>query len=107
MIKIDYHMQSIQQQLHVSSYSFSLLKSTEENYKSEDMTFYGLYANIRERLDHSYHSNYTKERQFLQDSIIDDVLRNVKLEDINGDTCTTPTEPFIVFTAGAMGSGTM
>jgi len=55
MIKVDYHMQSIQQQLHVSSYSFSLLKSTEENYKSEDMTFYSLYANIRERLDYSYH----------------------------------------------------
>jgi hypothetical protein len=85
--------------------SFSLCKSTEENYKSEDKKFYGLYANLREMLDYSYHCNYTKERQLFQDSIIDDTLRNVKLEDINGDTCKTPTEPIIVFTAGAMGSG--
>lgn len=85
--------------------SFSLCKSTEENYKSDDMKFYGLYANLRERLDYSYHCNYTKERQLFQDSIIDDTLRNVKLEDINGNTCKTPTEPIIVFTAGAMGSG--
>jgi hypothetical protein len=69
------------------------------------MKFYGLYANLRERLDYSYHCNYTKERQLFQDSIIDDTLRNVKLEDINGNTCKTPTEPIIVFTAGAMGSG--
>ena len=83
--------------------SFSLLMSTEENYRSDDKKFYGLYAHLRARLDYTYHSNYSRDRQFLQDTIIDEMLRAVKLKDVNGDVCTTPTEPWLVFTAGAMG----
>lgn len=85
---------------------FSVFRSTEENHKSDDQNaFYGPYAHIRKTLDYSYHSNYTKERQFLQDAIIDEFLEDVSIKDVNGDVCTTPTEPFLVFTAGAMGAG--
>ena len=41
----------------------------------------------------------------MQDAIIEDRLDSIALIDVNGDVCTTPTEPFIVFTAGAMGAG--
>lgn len=85
---------------------FSVFRSTEENNKSDDdQAFYGPYAHIRKTLDYSYHRNYTKERQFLQDSIIDEFLEDVSIKDVNGNVCTTPTEPWLVFTAGAMGAG--
>ena len=83
----------------------SVRASTEENFKSEDMEFYGPYSHIRAVLDYSYHSNYKKERQWLQDAIINDILKTAQLTDVNGDTCTTPTEPWLVFTAGAQGAG--
>lgn len=85
--------------------SISIRASTEENFKSEDMSFYGPYSHIRAMLDYKYHSNYKKERQWLQDAIINDILKTAQLTDINGDTCTTPTEPWLVFTAGAQGAG--
>ena len=85
--------------------SISVRASTEENFKSEDNAFYGPYSHIRAILDYDYHSNYQKERQWLQDAIINDVLKSSQLTDINGDTCTTPTEPWLVFTAGAQGAG--
>lgn len=84
---------------------FSVFRSTEENNKADDENFYGIFAHIRSTLDYSYHSNYAKERQFLQDSIIEEFLEDVSIEDVNGDVCTTPTEPWLVFTAGAMGAG--
>lgn len=84
---------------------FSTLKSTEENHRSNDMRFYGQFAHIRKTLDYSYHSNYNFMRQILQDAIIHDFLNAAILEDMNGEICTTPTEPWIVFTAGAMGAG--
>ena len=52
-----------------------------------------------------YHRNYTFERQKFQDSIIDFFLKAAIIKDKNGEVCTTPTEPWIVFTAGAMGAG--
>mmetsp|Transcript_4451 Transcript_4451/g.12389 ORF Transcript_4451/g.12389 Transcript_4451/m.12389 type:complete len:177 (+) Transcript_4451:58-588(+) len=81
---------------------FSTLKSSEKNNKSDDFAFYGPFAHLRKTLDYTYHSNYRMERQWLQDAIIEEFLESVHLTDINGDVCTTPTEPFIVFTAGAM-----
>lgn len=85
--------------------SFSVLVSTEKNHYSSDMNFYGPYSHIRKTLDYNYHNNYTKERQWLQDAIINDMMSEAKITDVNGDVCTTPTEPWIVFTAGAMGAG--
>jgi len=84
---------------------FSIMVSTEENHKVDDLDFYGPYADIRATLDYTYHSNYSKERQGLQDRIITEMLGGAFITDVNGDICSTPTEPFIVFTAGAMGAG--
>jgi Zeta toxin len=38
-----------------------------------------------------------------QDAVIDHFLKAAVIKDKNGELCTTPTEPWIVFTAGAMG----
>ena len=84
---------------------FSAQLSTEQNYKNTDKQFYGSYAEIRSTLDYNYHDNYTKQRQLLQDKIISSFIGNILIQDKNGELCTTPTEPFIVFTAGAMGAG--
>jgi len=84
---------------------FHVHLSTEENYYSEDRMFYGPYAYIRKTLDYTYHRNYKRDRQVLQDAIIHDAMNTIELTDIHGDVCSTPTEPFLVFTAGAMGAG--
>ena len=84
---------------------FSVLESSEKNHESEDMHFYGPFKHIRETLDYSYHSNYTFERQHFQDKIIEEFLKAAIVQDKNGEVCTTPTEPWAVFTAGAMGAG--
>lgn len=79
---------------------FSIEKSTEQIHASKDSYFYGPYAHIRKSMDYSYHSNYSRERQLLQDAIIADFTTTPKIVDIDGQVGTTPTEPFIVFTAG-------
>jgi len=84
---------------------FSTLVSTEENHRTDECKFYGKFSHIRKTLDYSYHSNYTFERQMFQDAIVDYFLRTALLTDKNGEMCTTPTEPWIVFTAGPMGAG--
>jgi hypothetical protein len=83
-------------------------KSTEENYKAhdEETSCCGKYGNVREQLDHTYHSTYANSRQLLQDSIIDTLLNDTQIiVDQAGISCATPTQPWIVFTAGAMGAG--
>ncbi|CAJ1913409.1 unnamed protein product [Cylindrotheca closterium] len=84
---------------------FSVLISSEENNASDDMTFFGKFSHIRKTLDYTYHSNYTFERQHLQDRIIIDMLDDAFIFDADGKVGTVPTEPWIVFTAGAMGCG--
>jgi hypothetical protein len=84
---------------------FSVTKSSEENHCSDNRKFYGQFAHIRKTLDYSYHSNYTFERQVFQDAIINELLHEAVITDQHGDECSTPTEPWIVFTAGAMGAG--
>lgn len=109
---------------------FSVLRSSEDNHRSDDQNFYGQFAHIRATLDYSYHSNYTFERQLLQDAseypkctcflstrvcvnlllclvfvVVNEFLHDAVFTDKNGNECTTPTEPWIVFTAGAMGAG--
>lgn len=82
---------------------FSVHLSTEDNHKADDMNFYGKYSHIRETLDYSYHSNYSEQRQRFQDSIITEFLHSTVVTDKDGELCTTPTKPWLVFTAGAMG----
>jgi len=83
----------------------SLLISSEENNSTDDLEFFGKFSHIRETLDYTYHSNYTFERQILQDAIITDMLDDAFILDVDGKIGTVPTEPWIVFTAGAMGCG--
>lgn len=82
-------------------------RSTAENYaaKDENMTFFGKHTKIREQLDYTYHTVYLEERQLLQDVIIKEFL-NAEVSDAEFDmSCQAPTDPWIVFTAGAMGAG--
>lgn len=80
--------------------------------QEQNNRFYGKYTSLRSKLDYSYHSNYSMERQALQDDIIDSILNNTLTRTTNDDTftnnnmCSTrPRRPWIVFTAGAMGAG--
>lgn len=84
---------------------YSLVMSTEDNHAADDMVFLGDYREVRSILDYTYHRNYTPERQRLQDNIIRDMLDQSKIVDVHGQICTTPTQPWVVFTAGAMGAG--
>ena len=84
---------------------FSVLISSEDNNRLDEMTFFGKYSHIRETLDYNYHANYTFERQMLQDAIISDMLDSAFILDADGQIGTTPQKPWIVFTAGAMGAG--
>ena len=84
---------------------FDVLISSEENNKSDDLIFYGKYSHIRKTLDYNYHSNYTFERQKLQDAIITDMLHEAFILDLDGNVGSVPKQPWIVFTAGCMGAG--
>lgn len=88
---------------------YNLNLSTEENYQSSEMIFTGQYTHIRSSLDYTYHRNYLPHRQLLQDTIISNIMQinhhNANITDSNGISCSTPQNPWIVFTAGAMGSG--
>jgi len=84
---------------------FSTLQSSEENHKADENIFVGQFAHIRATLDYTYHRPYTIMRQNLQDGIVRHFLDTAFLKGENGEVCTTPTQPWIVFTAGAMGAG--
>ncbi len=84
---------------------FSVLLSSEDNNKSDEAKFYGKFSHIRKTLDYSFHSHYTFERQKLHDSIITDMLNEAYICDENGNIGTVAADPWIVFTAGAMGAG--
>lgn len=79
--------------------------STEVNYSAEEREFVGKYVDIRKTLDYSYHANYSVARQKVQDAIIDSMLNATWLIGHDGEVCSVPDRPWIVFTAGAMGSG--
>jgi len=86
--------------------SASLERSTEDSYSASNHDFHGKYASLRSKLDYTYHSNYSMKRQALQDDIIDSILNSTWImDDSTGNICETPTRPWIVFTAGAMGAG--
>eukprot|EP00536_Pseudo-nitzschia_multiseries_P015744 jgi/Psemu1/218994/e_gw1.943.9.1 len=84
---------------------FSVLLSSEENNQSDNMNFYGKFSHIRKTLDYSYHSNYTFERQKLHDAIITNMLNEAYICDEDGNVGLSAANPWIVFTAGAMGAG--
>jgi predicted kinase len=86
---------------------YNLALSTEENYEYSEEVFTGRYKTIRQSLDYTYHQNYLPQRQLLQDTIIAHILSKqyANITDSNGNSCVSPKNPWIVFTAGAMGSG--
>lgn len=89
-----------------SSIRYDWKKSTEDNYRSSDSKNYGRYADIRDGLDHRFHKVYNKHRQLFQDKIIDSMLHKTHVHDVeNGRNCSQPENPWILFTAGAMGCG--
>jgi hypothetical protein len=80
-------------------------QSTEYNYRSSSRGEYiGKFRSVRQRLDHSYHQNYVVERQAIQDSIMEQLLKETKIVDADtGRECHLPDEPWIIFTAGVYG----
>lgn len=78
------------------NYNFDL--PSHEVYMSSEESYAGQYSHIRQTLDKSFHGFYTKERQLVQDQVISYVLR------ASGSMKRQP-QPWILFTAGAMGSG--
>mmetsp|Transcript_19602 Transcript_19602/g.22705 ORF Transcript_19602/g.22705 Transcript_19602/m.22705 type:complete len:504 (+) Transcript_19602:199-1710(+) len=100
------------------NFDYDMSQSTEHNYKSQNMTFYGQYASIRSTLDYTYHYNYVPSRQLLQDEILNYLLyHHNSITHLNASTaspsssssststCIINKNPWIVFTAGAMGAG--
>ena len=68
----------------------------EHESSSKESFFVGRFSRIRARLDYSYHSVYSAERQLLQDEIILAFLSKGR---------PSTEEPWAIFTAGAMGVG--
>lgn len=78
------------------------------NSKENNIKFYGSHADVRSKLDYSYHSYYDESRTKLQDEIIAELLGSVVIQDSvhKNLQCSKPaSNPWITFTAGAMGAG--
>jgi hypothetical protein len=110
-----YHMRSTMLSTNLESY---VLPSTEELHRSQDMSFYGNYTDIRSCLDYSYHSNYNEQRQIFQNSLVEKMIEEHLMSDtpqqnscsssssiLGTSTAKSSHNPWIVFTAGAMGAG--
>jgi len=67
-----------------------------ENTRFNNRYFFGRFKQIRERLDYSYHSFYSPERQFVQDEIILSFLSKGR---------PSVEDPWAIFTGGVMGCG--
>ena len=75
--------------------SYDYTKPTSEVHKVPGTHVEGPHADIRQRLDFSYHNNYSLSRQGVQDVLVGNVVSSA-----------SPKEhPWLVFTAGAMGAG--
>ena len=89
-------------------------KSTAEVYAVKHGRFQGRFAAVRRSRDYSYHQNYSMARQNMQDKICERFLATtsdrftkngpVPKRELLPSTSTL-RRPFIIFTAGAMGSG--
>lgn len=64
--------------------------------------FYGKYIKQRKELDYTFHKIFSKERQLLQDNIIDRFLNKL---DCKSCILGNGLKPLLIFTAGAMGAG--
>lgn len=85
---------------------FSLAISTEDLHCVDgDMkeNLNGPYAHIRKKIlaESDRYKNYTRQRQWLQNAIVDDFLDNIE----DPSTCITPSKPWLIFTVGARGAG--
>ncbi len=90
----------------VTARKLSLAFSTEDLHSAEGgekEVLNGPYAHLRKIIlsDSDRYKNYTRQRQWLQNAIIEDLLDNI--EDPN--MCITPSEPWLIFTVGARGAG--
>jgi predicted kinase len=89
-------------------------KSTEEHFSmaERDAGFYGSYANVRRKLDYSYHVHYRKERQWLHDAIIEDNLLKHQQQDDDSDAIDyhqgkpviLPRYPWLILMVGVHGA---
>ena len=81
------------------SVGLSMMRCTTGDMQTNiDGVFVGRFAQIRARLDYSYHAMYSADRQLLQDEIILAFLTKAR-------PSSTTEEPWAIFTAGAMGVG--
>ena len=87
----------------VDQYNWNL--STDQIYGSPTGRLLGKYAFFRQQIDYNYHTVYTEDRQRFQDAVIDSMIEHARFRDVDGRTCRRPQNPWIVFTAGAMGAG--
>lgn len=70
-------------------------KTTSETFQASEAKFYGAYAEFRKKLDYlKYHVHYRKERQWLHDSIIEDVRSRVSAA-APSEACAA-TRPLVV-----------
>ncbi|GAB5371404.1 hypothetical protein AAMO2058_001577100 [Amorphochlora amoebiformis] len=87
-------------------YDYSL--PTNEVYRSPNESISGPFASSRRTLDYTYHSHYVKARRVLQDIIVLNFLKRglaAREYTQEADQASTLNGNWIVFTAGAMGSG--
>jgi len=95
-------------------------RSTEDNYRATpdgggSSKNYGRFASIRDGLDRRFHAAYTRQRQAFQDAVIESMLQGKRGHHhhhhdddegaVAGRNCSRSSNPWIVFTAGAMGAG--
>eukprot|EP01059_Diplonema_ambulator_P011222 TRINITY_DN2117_c0_g2_i1.p1 TRINITY_DN2117_c0_g2~~TRINITY_DN2117_c0_g2_i1.p1 ORF type:complete len:490 (+),score=98.76 TRINITY_DN2117_c0_g2_i1:679-2148(+) len=74
---------------------YDYTQDTSTVYRVDNKKVYGIYKDIRAKLDFEYHGNYTEARQKIQDTAVSDVVFGGVPKD----------KPWLVFTAGAMGAG--
>lgn len=77
-------------------YNFSRPTNDPEfNYGSTSTDFYGPFREVRERLDFSYHGNYTRQRQLWQDTVVGSLIIRSEPKPM----------PWLVYTCGGYGTG--
>ena len=114
---------------------FAVGYSTERHFRiahDEEPAFYGAYGNVRKQLDYNYHEHYRKgtfhmrhwiflfgfdtashlssilsktERQFVQDSIIEDYLEAAEEKESNERAASANQTAWLILTVGAKGAG--
>lgn len=72
-----------------------LIISTELLHSNKEHDLYGKYIEERKKIDYTYYSNYTKERQLFQDTLIANHFIDKKISN----------HPWIIYTCGCYGAG--